>query len=324
MRSSYSVSADLWNGVQIFSLCQEGLGHARVAPQWGDNCFSFVVGGQPILEPVSLEQFSERPTSYGIPILFPFPNRVRDGSFMFRGERYRVQPNRHGFVRDKKWEVLGSGASGRDGAWVTSRLRADDYPEEILDQFPFPFELEVTHRLKDGCLELTTEIRNTGSTEIPCGFGLHPYFSCSEAATIQIPARKRWELSENLPTGRLFPVEGSFDLRAPTSVHGILLDDIFTDLVAEGEGLVRCKLRDPVKAVEITVEFDVRDFPHAVVYKPPAPRRALCIEPYTCPTDGFNLQERGIEANMMVLKPGESKRLRVRVCARVLEWLATR
>lgn len=317
MRRNYFVSSDTWNGVQIFTLSQEGFGNARVVPQWGNNCFSFVVGGQPIVEPVSLEQFAERPTSYGIPILFPFPNRVRDGAFMFRGQRYRVEPNRHGFVRDKKWEVLSSGASERDGAWVTSRLRATNYPGEIFGQYPFPFELEVTHRLKDGCLELATEIKNLGSTEMPCGFGLHPYFSCSEAATIQVPAQKRWELSENLPSGRLLPVEGLFDLRAPTHVQGMVLDDIFTELVADEKGLVRCRLGDPVKGVETTIEFDAGEFPHVVVFKPPAPRRAICIEPYTCPTDGFNLQDRGIEANLMVLKPGGSKKLRVRVCASI-------
>jgi galactose mutarotase-like enzyme len=32
----------------------------------------------------------------------------------------------------------------------------------------------------------------------------------------------------------------------------------------------------------------------------------VCIEPQTCPTDAFNLHERGVASNMIVLPPGGS------------------
>jgi aldose 1-epimerase len=95
-----------------------------------------------------------------------------------------------------------------------------------------------------------------------------------------------------------------------------VLDDIYTDLVADTDGLVRCTLQDQQRRLQTTVAFDAAQFPHVVVFTPPAPRQAICIEPYTCPTDGFNLQERGIESNLVVLQPGEARPFLVSVTTR--------
>lgn len=169
MTQRYSIKSEICGEVEIFSLREEDKAHAEVAPGWGNNCFVFRVQ-EPILEPVSFDEFCQRPTSYGIPILFPFPNRVRDGAFYFCGQRYVVNPNRHGFVRDKRWRVVGAGTSDQEGAWITSSLEARQYAEQILSQFPFPFRLEVTYRLKDGALEMDTIIRNIGEQDMPFGW----------------------------------------------------------------------------------------------------------------------------------------------------------
>ncbi len=202
MLQRYSVQSAIRDGVEVFTLRETGTVYAEVVPTWGNNCFAFHAQ-QPILEPVPFEEFHPRPTSYGIPILFPFPNRIRDGVLHFRGQRYEVNPNRHGFVRDKRWTVVGTGASDEEGAWLTSHIEANEYPEEILKQFPFPFRLTVTYRLKDSALDMDTEAQNTGEQEMPMGFGIHPYFRRPAQGTIYVPARKRWELMDSLPTGNL-------------------------------------------------------------------------------------------------------------------------
>lgn len=289
---------------------------AEVAPGWGNNC-SFLRMQTPILEPVSFEEFRQRPTSYGIPLLFPFPNRIRDGEFSFRGQRYVVNPNRHGFVRDKYWRVLGTGASDQEGAWITASLEASQYPEQILQQFPFPFRFEVTYRLQNSRLEIDALVQNTGAHDMPCGFGLHPYFRRPEQGTMQVPAQKRWELQDSLPTGKLLDVAGHYDLRRPKDVTSLMLDDIFTDLMVDADGLVRCILDDQREGIQTIVEFDATQFPNVVVYTPPAPRRAICIEPYTCPTDVFNLYNRGIASHLIVLRPEETVSFKVGIATRI-------
>jgi len=315
MSPSYTVIAETRGEVEIFSLHEAEIASAAIAPAWGNNCFLLQVH-EPVLESVAFEAFRARPTSYGIPILFPFPNHLRDGAFMFRGQRYVVHPNRHGFVRDKAWRVLDTGASDCAGAWITSRVETAQYAAAILPQFPFPFRLDVTYRLREAVLSMETVVHNTGVHDMPMGFGIHPYFRCPMQGTLCIPARQRWELEDSLPTGKCLAVDGAYDLRQPRDVTSMVLDDIYTDLVAEPDGLVRCTLHDQQRGLQTIVAFEMTQFPHVVVYTPPGPRQAICIEPYTCPTDGLNLQEHGVESNCIVLRPGEARHFRVSVATR--------
>ncbi len=315
MSQRYTVTAETRGEAEIFTLREAEIASAALAPAWGNNCFMLQVH-EPVLEAVAFEEFRSRPTSYGIPILFPFPNRLRDGVLIFRRQRYGLNPHRHGFVRDKAWRVLDTGASEGAGAWITSRVEAAHYAAAILQQFPFPFRLDVTYRLREAVLSMETVVHNTGAHDMPMGFGIHPYFRCPVQGTLCVPARQRWELQDSLPTGRLLAVDGSDDLRQPRDVTSLVLDDIYTDLVVDADGLVRCTLHDQQHGMQTTVAFDASQFPHVVVYTPPAPRQAICIEPYTCPTDGFNLQERGIESNLIVLRPGETRHFTVSVATR--------
>lgn len=312
MSPRYAVESETRGSVEIFTLREGDRAYASIAPEWGNNCFA-LCAPEPIIEPVSFEDLRQRPTGYGVPILFPFPNRVRDGECTFGGRRYTVVPNRHGFVRNRPWDFVAVGASDNEGAWITSRFDSTRYPEEILQQFPFPFLLDVTHRLLQGTLEILATLQNAGDGEMPCGFGLHPYFRLPERGTIQVPARKRWRLEDSLPTGELLMAEGKYDLRGPRDLAGVILDDIFTDLIPDSAGRVHCVLEDRQKGTRAIVEFEAHDFPHVTVYTPAAPRRAVCIEPYTCPTDAFNLHQRGIDSQVIFLRPGEVRNLKVSI-----------
>jgi aldose 1-epimerase len=276
---------------------------AEVAPELGNNCFAFR-SHIDVLEPVSWNEFHKRPTSYGIPVLFPFPNRIRDGEFRFQGKSYKVDPPRHGFVRDRPWSVMETGANNDDGAWLRCRFDAADYPGAILAQFTFPFVLEMTHRLRDGRLSLQLEVSNTGSEDMPAGYGLHPYFRRPLDGSVSVPANRRWELAENLPTGRTLALDPYYDLRQGRDLDGLVLDDIYSGLEGAPQGVAQCMLRDSEAAVETVVELSSLEFPFVVVFTPPAPRRAICIEPNTCPTDAFNLAARGVDANVITLPPG--------------------
>ena len=315
MTERYSITALPRDGVEVFTLNEADRTRDQIAPAFGNNCFAFRTSDA-ILEPVAFSQFRAKPTSYGIPILFPFPNRIRDGAFTFQGKPYTVDPPRHGFVRDKAWKVIATGATDGEGAWLRASIDAADYAGQILNQFPFPFHLEVTYRLRDSQLAMETVARNTGTEEMPVGFGIHPYFRLPGRGTIQVPARKRWELADSLPTGKLLDLDAPYDLREPRDTTGLTLDDIYTDVIADADGSVRCLLTDESAGTQTVVEFDAAQFPQVVVYTPPAPRAAICIEPNTCPTDAFNLQPRGIESNVIALGAGATVNFTVRIYSR--------
>ena len=301
MTQKYSVTTETRDGVEVYILREGERARAEVAPQLGNNCFAFNAP-LPVLEEIAWADFFKKPTSYGIPLLFPYPNRIRDMEFAFQGEKYRVSTPQHGFVRGRAWQVLEAGAD-ENAAWVTSEFTAG---ADILEQFPFPFRAAVTYRLRDGRLTLDFTAANTGERAMPCGFGIHPYFRWPETSRLQVPARQRWELREQLPTGQRLDVDAAYDLRQPRDTAGLQLDDIYTEAIADADGLVRCRLTDEANGAATVVEFAAANLPHIVVYTAPAPRRALCIEPMSCPTDAFNLQARGIASDMVVLSPGDS------------------
>ena len=109
-----------------------------------------------------------------------------------------------------------------------------------------------------------------------------------------------------LPTGERLELDAAYDLRQLRDTEGLQLDDIYTAVTPDADGLTRCRLTDEDAGTAIVVEFSASNLPHIVVYTAPAPRRAICIEPMSCPTDAFNLEARGIPSDMNVLAAGES------------------
>ena len=301
----------------MISLAESSGASAEICPALGNNCFAFRTG-EDVLEPVPFSELLARPTSYGIPLLFPFPNRVRDGAFTFRGDKFIVNPSRHGFVRDKPWRVKESGASDVRGAWLVSSFDATDYQEQILRQFPFPFRLEVTYNLFESRLSMEAVVKNIGDRAMPVGFGIHPYFRKPTRGAVTVPSEKMWQLCDSLPTGKLLSVDGIYDLRSGKGLDGLSLDDIFTGIRKDADGSARCILEDSATGTQTIVEFSARQFPNVVVYTPPAPRQAICIEPNSCPTDAFNLQERGIESNVIALGAGEQVKFDVSIYTRAI------
>jgi aldose 1-epimerase len=317
----HSQPRDLGAGreTQVWVLDDGEGGRAEVWPAGGFNCYRWQVvrNGRTLDLLYADPDFpgDGRPTRSGIPILFPFPNRIRDGRFTWDGKEYQLPLNDgpkknaiHGFSTVRAWQVVGSGASDT-GAWITGVFQSDDHPE-LCDLWPATFALRVTYRLSAGTLHVAAENQNPDETPLPFGLGYHPYFRVPSAAggapedcSVQVPALSAWELDESLPTGRKQPPGESRDLNFPRRFTELQLDDVLTDLPGvrlEGDLQERGRIRAGETTLRVLCSDSFRDM---VVYTP-AHRLAICIEPYTCVTDAVNLQARGIEAGWQVLPPG--------------------
>ena len=316
---------------------------ASIVPELGNNCYTFKVADgdrwmDVIESPPDLATLKERPTAYGNPILFPFPNRIRGGTFTFEGETYQFDKppesptSIHGLLLNQPYQVERRSA-GRDGALLICSLDTRDFPD-IGRQYPFPFKIQITYTLgpvssTNGALDSSTEaptlclkmdvsITNTGERNMPMGFGIHPYFhtlfapdSDATQAMITVPAAKYWELDEAfVPTGKTFPASGALDLRNGQSYANAELDHVFTD-VQLTDGISRCIIDNRDTGRGMILESDAQ-FRELVVYTPPG-RPSICFEPYTCPTDAINLEAKGIPAGVRVLSPDETFSATVRI-----------
>lgn len=290
---------------------------AFLAPAVGNNLYSFrvPVNGQEV-EAMIQAGDPVRPVGFGNPILFPFPNRIRDAKFSFMGKEYQLDKMgqtgliMHGLVANKTWTVERAGATS-GGAEVVSSLYSAEQPD-IIRQFPFPFRVTVTYRLRGDTVRMTTEVENVGDTPMPMGLGIHPYFrlpltpkSTRQESKIKIPAKSQWKPESDLiPRGPKIPLSEKMDFQALRPIGETTLDDVYADIVlTPGEVFSESILQDPNARVELAVRADP-SFRENVVFAPPG-RPFMCFEPYTCTTNAFNLQAEGVDAGMITLHPGE-------------------
>ena len=293
---------------------------ARILPGFGFNCYRFTatVAGKPYEVLYSEPGFDEdqgMPSHNGVPVLFPFPNRIRQGRYTFGGKDYTLPAGDplgnaiHGMVIERPWKVTGRGDEERGGQWVEGTFHAGSDAPELLELWPADFRISLRYTLRGNELACRVRVQNPDDKPLPFGFGTHPYFrlplneeSDESRCRVYVPASAQWVLKDFLPTGEVRPVPASKDLRDGRRLSEVRLDDVFTELSFE-EGRVVCRLLDELARVEVVLEFD-RFFRELVLYNPPH-RKSISLEPYTCTTDAINLHARGVDAGLRLLAPGE-------------------
>lgn len=288
---------------------------ARVAPDQGFNCFEFraIVDGKAVDVLDSVSGFADggqRASGSGIPILFPFPNRIRAGKFTWNGHDY-VLPGTdkwgnaiHGLCMDRPWRVV-----RQSDDFVTGQFQLSVDAPDRMALWPADFVIEVDYELVRSRLRCRFRISNPSNQKLPWGLGTHHYFkvpldaqSRLENCLVEVPARKLWELVDCLPTGRLIPVNSANDLREGACLTDLKLDDVYTDLEYDGPQF-DCLVVDERAGMQVTLTCPPI-FREIVAYTPPN-RLAVCLEPYTCPTDAVNLQNQGLDVGWRVLGPGQ-------------------
>ncbi len=294
---------------------------ARILVEQGFNCFSFEARfGSEVIETLwaaaGFETGGERPSGSGIPILFPFPGRINRGAMRWNGREYPLEPNDgrgnaiHGFVYTRPWRVL-----EQHSASVVGQFQASVDDPALLGYWPADFRITAEYHVRGNSLEGIYTIDNPASTPLPFGFGTHPYFRVplggEDAAECEIraPVTGEWELADLVPTGEYRPVRDPSLFSEGLTFGEVQFDNVFGGLEHAEDGWCRCSIRDPSSQRTMTMAFD-RPFRELVIYTPPH-REAICLEPYTCAPNLFELAEKGVDAGLRVLESGESMQARV-------------
>lgn len=289
---------------------------ALIAPHLGFNCVSFraTVGNETvdvIDSPEDVLEGNHRPSSYGIPILFPFPNRIRDGRFTWDETEYEIPlaagvPNAiHGFCLDRPWRVI-----EQTDQTVTGQFQLSVDAPDRARCWPADFILDVRYRVIENRLEGQFRITNPDAAPLPWGLGTHAYFkvplghkSAPQDCVFTVPVTEEWELEDYLPSGRRIDVASRETIRSGIRFGTRSLDNVYTGWQSDG-GTVRCSLIDERAGLELQQVCDDRLFREAIVFTPPG-RNALCMEPYTCVTDAINLHRQELDTGLNVLAPGD-------------------
>jgi aldose 1-epimerase len=316
---TYSVTRSAVEGHPTYQLLDSARHmEVRIVPDIGNLAYEFKVNrNDVIVSPSSLKTYrQERQFCCGNPILSPWANRIDKDYYFFQGKKYLLnnelgnllldsyQQAIHGLlVYDSRWEVVKQGASATEGAFLTSRVDFYRHPD-LMAQFPFAHIIDVTYRLKDGKLEVTTEIANLGQADMPVMLGFHPYFHVDgprEDWTLSIGAATRWLLNDRaIPTGETEPIEKRLPNAREFAMGQGAVDDVFSHLARDAAGLGHIWAKGKNQKVEVVYgeEYDI-----AIVHSP-LKANFICIEAQTGPTNAFNLNHEGKYPGLRVLKPG--------------------
>ena len=313
-------------GRTVYTLRDEVSGaRASILPSYGFNLFDLRLpfAGEVRRIIVAADDFPDNPTSpgrNGTPVLFPFPNRIRDGKYTFGGNAYEIPVGAkvhaiHGFAIAAKWEVVEHGATA-DEAFLVGRFQISEQAPESRPLWPTDGILTIRYALAGRKLTMTIEVENPTDLEFPYGFGIHPYFRIPQTTKdpadgrVVLPASKYWPLEGYLPTGKVEPVPPRIDFREGQSMAGQKLDDVLTGLEFDGDRCT-CRLVDVPSKAEFRLGFD-RHFRELVVFTPPFGEGLLiAVEPYSQTTDAINLEARGVDAGLRVLGHGESESMTI-------------
>ena len=247
----------------------------------------------------------ERTTTYNGAVLAPWPNRIRDGRWTWRGRSYQLPITEpatgsalHGLVSDVLWELESATADA-----VTLSV-----PIEPSEGYPFRLQVSVTWSLSADGLRCQLGAVNTGAEPAPFGTATHPFFQLPDARVddmeLQLPAGQWLETDSNLLPVALRPASGTeLDFTQPRPLRGLRLDTAFTAVTPDGDGISEAVLSNRESAVTIWAE---PDFTWWQIYTsdqfPPDSeryRRSLALEAMTCAPDAFNSG-----ADLIVLEPG--------------------
>lgn len=283
-----------------------GHGHQEaVVTEVGATLRAYTVSGADVVQGFGPGEWSHAGRGQ---VLAPWPNRLGDGSYEWRGtsaqaplDEPRLGNAIHGLVRWLPWQLEAHAQNV-----VTLRC-----PLRPTPGYPWCLDLRVEYRLRRDGLVVSTTASNPGDVTIPFGVGFHPYVTVGtdrvDTAQLRLPASRRLVLdARSLPTGEMQPVAGTeLDFTTARAIGPSRLDTAFADLERDEDGMARASLEDPGTGRSVEVWMD-EHFRYLMCYTGDTVpeerfrRTAIAIEPMTCPPDAFRSGR-----DLVVLEPGD-------------------
>jgi aldose 1-epimerase len=235
--------------------------------------------------------------------LVPWPNRLRDGQYSFDGRDLQLgltEPARHnashGLVRWAAWTLEEH----------TERSVALTYRLMAQTGYPWSLDLRVVCDVSADGLTVTQSATNLSGERAPYASGSHPYLSVGPGPVdgweLTLPAATHLLVDDRkLPVGRE-PVDGTpYDFRMARPIRDLVLDDGFTDLVCDEDGVTTVVVSDPGTGRSLALWVDSQHRwlqAYTADDVPQTARRSIAVEPMTSPPDAFRSGD-----DLIVLSP---------------------
>lgn len=254
----------------------------------GASLQELTLNGHTIIKDLSPLDYKDM---YASSILFPFANRIKDGTYSFGGKDYQFEINQkeennalHGLVYNKNFQIIDQNTH-EDGASV--KLGYNEAHESV--GFPYTYNIQLEYIFTNDNLSLQISIKNTDSKPFPFTLGWHPYFLSDDLfnSSLNFDSTQKLIIGErNITTGvEAIDVEESFEIKDKK------LDDCWI--------LNSNKVQFNTPKYQLLMTSSEKNN-FLQIYTPPK-LNTIAIEPTTGVSDSFN-NKIGLE----VLKPNET------------------
>jgi galactose mutarotase-like enzyme len=279
---------------------------ATFIPGAGMLCSSLLHRGEELLaQNAGVEAYARDGKTMGIPLLYPWANRLAGFQYSVAGRTVRVPRDTtrvavdqnglpiHGVIGGRlAWEPITDRTT--DASSLAARLQWSDDRPELFEVFPFRQALDFRAQLELGRLEIELTVSACGGDVVPLTFGFHPYLSLPNAPretwVIELPAMHRLALdASQIPTGA-----GQAQPSRRFELADLEFDDGFDDVASPAT------FSAAAAAAGRRIELELLDgYPCAQVF---APRTGqfICFEPMVAPTNALASGE-----GLKLLDPGE-------------------
>jgi aldose 1-epimerase len=273
--------------------------YAATIASVGASIRSLTCDGRDLVVPFAATEV--RPAFRGA-TLAPWPNRVVDATYSFRGTEYLLavsEPKRghalHGLVAWSSFALVGHTPQSVSLATTI----------EAQTSYPFRLDILVDFRLDADGLHSTVSARNTGTDAAPYGVAQHPYLRAGAGRvddwSLSVPARTVMMVTDDrlIPTGTSPVTATELDFRSVRPIGGTFIDHAFTDFDDR-----EVRVLDATGTSGVAMTWDAA-CPWVQVHTGDQPDRevdriGLAVEPMTCPPDAFNS---GVD--LIILEPGD-------------------
>lgn len=216
------------------------------------------------------------------PVLFPICGSLRNDGATFQVGEKTISGSmpRHGIVRKRTFDLVKHTENE-----IQFRILSDD---EMLKQYPFPFELKLTYRLDGKRLETEYAIRYLGELDaMPFFIGGHPGFNCPLLEDEAFDDYYlEFELEEDCTIPESFPETGlpDFSKRQPMLSKTRILDlnyELFQHDALTFDNLKSRKVALKTKNHQKGLKVSFEDFPFLVVWTTTNKGPFIALEPWS-------------------------------------------
>jgi aldose 1-epimerase len=259
---------------------------AQFLPEQGMLGASLQYEGIEILRRVeNLEAAARKGSSAGIPILYPWGNRISEFEFEIAGKKIQLDRSSRLIHLDENglpnhgvpWSMLKWDAKRVEEDGITAELNWTT--AELLQIFPFPHHVQMIIVAQTSGLNIETKILADENSNVPIAFGYHPYFGIPDSKRdqwkLKLPPMKKLLLNERrIPTAGMEEFAGFDDeLAANQFDDGFELQDPHSRFSIEGSGWT------------ISVQI-LNGYTHAQIFAP-RDKELIALEPMTAPTNAL-------------------------------------